>query len=140
VGLGGTELDALMLVGDQDLVPNVRVEPSEAPVGSTVHVEFRGEPHEGLLVLYAGDAGHLPFFGPGFGAWYVDAADPWLNSIFTGPTLPLVPLDAAGSYGIDYTLPIGVEGMGIDGNSGWTFQTMALSTLELSEPFRVELF
>lgn len=140
VGLGGTELDALMLVGDQDLVPNVRVEPSEAPVGSTVHVEFRGEPHEGLLVLYAGAAGHVPFFGPGFGAWYVDAADPWLNSIFTGPTLPLVPLDAAGFYGIDYTLPIGVEGMGMDGNLGWTFQTMALSTLELSEPFRVELF
>jgi hypothetical protein len=139
-GLGGVELDALALVTDADLLPNVRVEPSEAPVGSTVHVEFRGEPGQGLLVLYAGAAGHVPFFGPGFGAWYVDAADPWLNSIFTGPTLPLVPLDATGFYGIDYTLPIGVEGMGIDGNFGWTFQTMALSTLELSEPFRLELF
>jgi hypothetical protein len=82
----------------------------------------------------------VPFFGPGFGAWYVDPADPWLNSIFTGPTLPLVPLDATGFYGIDYTLPLGVEGVGLDGKLGWTFQTMALNDLELSEPFRVALF
>ncbi len=139
-GLGGAEIDALMYVVDQDVLPNVRTEPSTSPVGGTLHVEFRGEPGQGLLVIWSGGAGHVPFFGPGFGAWYVDPADPWLNSIFTGPTLPLVPLDATGFYGIDYTLPLGVEGMGLDGKLGWTFQTMALNDLELSEPFRVALF
>ncbi len=138
-GLGGAEIDALMLVGEDDVLPSVRTEPSSAASGATVHVEFRGNPFEGLLVIWSGASGALPFFGPGFGSWYVDPTDPWLNSIFSGPTLPLVPLNASGFYGIDYTLPLGVEGVGLDGKLGWTFQTMALATLELSEPFRLEL-
>jgi hypothetical protein len=73
-GLGGAELDALMAVDDADLLPTVRFETDSAPTGATLHVEFEGEPGGGLLVLWSGNAGHVPFFGPGFGAWHVDAA------------------------------------------------------------------
>jgi hypothetical protein len=139
-GLGGAEIDALMAVDEADLLPTIRFETDSLPTGGTVHVEFQGEPFGGLLVLWSGNAGHVPFFGPGFGAWYVDPADPWLNAIFSGPTLPLIPLDGNGFYAIDYTLPFGVEGVGLDGKPGWTFQTMDLASLELSAPFRIELF
>jgi hypothetical protein len=129
-----------MSVGDGDVLPTVRFDSDSSPSGGTVHVQFEGAPGAGLLVLWSGDAGLVPFQGPGFGAWYVDPADPWLNSIFTGSTMPLVPLDASGAWEDDYTLPLGVEGVGMDGSPGWTFQTMDLGTLTLSAPFRLETF
>jgi hypothetical protein len=142
-GLGGEELDALMLVGDDDVLPLIRFDVEEAPSGATLHAMFQGDDGGALLVLWSGGAGYVPFFGVGFGGfggWYVDPADPWLNSIFTGKTLPLVPLDGTGAYEIDYTLPLGVSGVGLDGKPGWTFQVMDLDSLETSAPYRVELF
>jgi len=139
-GLGGAEIDALMSVDDGDLLPTVRFDTDSSPSGGAVHVEFEGDPGAGLFVLWSGAAGHVPFGGGGFGAWYVDPADPWLNSIFSGPTLPLVPLDANGAWEDDYTLPLGVEGVGLDGSPGWTFQAMDIATLALSAPFRIETF
>ncbi|MEM7310527.1 MAG: hypothetical protein AAF682_27880 [Planctomycetota bacterium] len=140
-GLGGEELDALTLAGDADVLPTVALDPQEAPSGGTVHVEFRGEPGGVLLVMYAGDAGFFPFGGAsGFGAWYMDVADPWLNSILLQPAMPLVPLDGQGAYGIDYDLPAGTEGIGLAGELGWSFQVIDLGSLVVSEPFRVRTF
>ena len=138
-GLGGAELDALMLVTGDSELPGVRVEPQAIAAGGTPHFTFTGDPGGALLVLWSGSEGFVPFSSPGFGAWYLDPADPWLNSIFTAPTLPVVPLDGSGRYEIDYPIPFGVEGLGLDGAPGWTFQVMDLANLEVSEPFRVSM-
>ena len=139
-GLGGAELDALMRVFDADLLPVVDVDRLASPAGGQVKVSFQGQPGALQLVLWAGDDGFVSFPGAGgFGAWYLDPSDPWLGTLPGLPTLPLAPLDGAGTYEVDYDLPPATEGVGPGGALGWSFQTLDLVSLKVSAPVRLEL-
>ncbi|MCZ6596301.1 MAG: hypothetical protein O7B99_01535 [Planctomycetota bacterium] len=140
VGLGGAELDALMEVEPADELPVVRIDPPSAAPGSSILVEFQGEPSAVLLGFPAGTAAYVPsdrVFG--FGAFYLDPLDPWLGSALAFTSSWTVGLDATGKAALTYVLPLGVEGIGMGGETGWTFQVIDAATLELSAPFRVRM-
>ncbi len=138
-GLGGAEIDAFEMVEEGDLLPTIHMTSAEASAGASTTVFFHGDPGGVLLVLWSGASGFYPFAStPGFGAWFMDPADPWLATIPTLPALPLAPLDGTGRYQVDYTMPAAVAGPGFTGNVGWTYQVIDVSSLELSAPFRVD--
>jgi hypothetical protein len=140
VGLGGTELDALSLVKPGEEISGFTIDRSQASPGETFLAEFHGRPASAQLVLMCGNAGYYPFtHKPGFGAFFFDLNDPWLNAVVTAPGLPVVFLDGNGYFATNYTLPsTTVYGLGFGGEEGWSFQMIDGSTLEVSAPGRIE--
>ena len=140
VGLGGAEIDALSVLPAAGEIPTVRVDRILAQPGDTVHADLHGTPFSVQLVLTAGDFGIMDFSRfPGWGAVYMDPADPWLTTVIGAPFANMVVVDAAGDFATDYALPLpDVWGVGFGGEEGWTFQSVNLGTLEFSAPFRVE--
>ncbi len=137
MGLGGAEIDALSVAQDGDELPVVLAQTPSAAAGSNLQLSFWGTPNSIQLVLPAGNAGYLPFAHvPGFGAWYLDRTDPWLNTIAGNP-LPFAPLNAQGRRDTVFTLPVGLHGLDLAGNEGWSFQSLEFPSLKLSAPMRV---
>ncbi len=139
LGLGGEELDALSVLPNE--LPGCSVSPRSAPAGSAFQAEFHGAPNSAQLVLMSGSTGYVGFSHlPGFGAWYLDPTDPWLNSFWSAPSPPIVYLDASGEYRTTYSLPAAaVHGTGWGSDPGWSFQMIDLGTLEISPPLRIEM-
>lgn len=138
-GLGGEELDAFALAPTGSIVSNLQVASTLVPAGSTVHADLYGRPGSLQLVFMAGNAGTYPFGQvPGFGGFFVDPLDPWLLATILGPHTPIVQLDAAGVYAIDYLIPPDmVWGAGFGGEEGWSFQMIDGGTFEVSTPVRI---
>jgi len=92
-----------------------------------------------LLVLMAGNTGFIDWARyPGFGGWYLNPSDPWFVAMRTTHGRPLVGLDGAGKYAVDFRLPPGtLFGVGLGGEAGWSFQVLDLMTREVSAPFRL---
>lgn len=142
MGLGGAEVDALCALRAGDELPVFHMSPGVALPGDTVHIETRGEPGALLMVLMAGNTGFINFSRfPGFGGWYFSPTDPLLNALLTTQAIPFAQLDGAGEFSVDWTVPIGLTaGLGLGGESGWSFQLMDVQSKELSAPFRMEQF
>lgn len=139
IGLGGAEIDALGPIRPGDEVPCFRMEPGAALPGDTLTVEAYGEPGALLMVLMAGNSGFLDFARfNGFGGWYLAPSDAWLTTQLAARSVPFVVLDGAGRYSRSWALPPGSEyGLGLAGESGWSFQVLDLTGRTLSAPFRV---
>jgi hypothetical protein len=140
MGLGGAEVDALGGLRPGDEIPVFHMSQDLALPGDLVHIETRGRPGAVVAVILAGSSGYLSFSRfPGFGAWYVNPLDPWLNSLMAAHLIPFVGLDGAGRFSTDWNLPTSmVFGTGPAGELGWSFQLMDLVNKELSAPFRIE--
>jgi hypothetical protein len=91
-------------------------------------------------VLLAGESGFVNFARlPGFGGFYVDPFDPWLNAFAAAMAFPRVVLDGAGQFSADWTLPVSaVWGTGVAGEEGWTFQLLDVGTHTISAPIRIQ--
>jgi len=139
LGLGGEEVDALAVLRPGDELPVFHITPDQALPGDTLHVEARGTPGSVQLVLMAGNTGYIDWARfPGFGGWYLSPVDPWFVGIRAAHGRPMVALDGAGHFARDFALPPGtLFGVGLAGESGWSFQVMELGTWRLSAPFRV---
>jgi len=139
MGLNGAEVDALASLRSGDELPGLVLSQAEALPGDVVHVEAWGAPGSELMVLMAGGVGHIDFSRfPGFGSWFLDRADPWLNAILAAHAVTVAPLDGAGRLSLDFHAPVaGVSGPGWSGEQGWSYQVLDLSTLELSAPVRL---
>ncbi len=140
IGLGGAEIDALSIVEPGQEIPTILIDRIQALPGDTFHAEFHGPADSVALVLMAGDTGYVDFTThPGWGGWYLDPLDTWLQAILLAPWENVVILDSYGYWEVDYTLPtLDLWGMGLGGEDGWSFQMVDLATLKLSAPFRVE--
>jgi hypothetical protein len=138
MGLGGAELDAVALAGSGDEIPTFTMLPGSAAPGAPLAVEAHGRPGTILVALMAGYTGWMNFASrPGFGAWYFDPLDPWLNTVL-GMSATYVRLDSQGIFRTTWALPTGnVYGTGYSGEEGWSFQAVEVPTLELSAPYRV---
>jgi hypothetical protein len=141
-GLGGAELDALARVPAGGDVGALTMTPSPAFAGSEVWGTYAGGAPGGVGVLVlSGGAGWLDASGfPGWGAWYLDPADPWLAAQVANAAWPMFLLDASGSGGLPLTVPLfDSGGLGWTGSSGWSFQVLELPSGRLSAPFRLEV-
>jgi len=137
-GLGGQELDAVARVTPTTLLPRVSIEPRESPPDTPVEATFRGTPNSLQLVLASGASGYVPSPAfPGFGAWYLDPGDPWIQLIRSTRPLPFARIEASGSVTRTFQLPAVLSGPGILGADGWSFQTLEFPSLRMSAPFRV---
>jgi len=139
LGLGGAEVDALSLAEAGDRIATITVEPSEAMPGDLLNVTLRGEPNTVYVALMSGSTGWIDFGARGgFGAWYLDATDPWLGTILGMPSPPYGLTDSFGVYTVAWNLPLGaVHGLGFGGEEGWTFQVLELPSFRTSSPCRV---
>jgi hypothetical protein len=139
LGLGGEEVDALGDLRTGDEIPVFHIAPNAALPGDVAHVEVRGRPGAVLLVLMAGNTGFIDWARyPGFGGWYLNPNDPWFLAMRTAHGRPMVGLDGAGKFAVDFGLPPGtLFGVGIGGEAGWSFQVLDLMTREVSAPFRL---
>jgi hypothetical protein len=140
LGLGGAELDALLVAVPGDAGVRLEIRPGSGAPGAPVTAEVSGGSPGGMqLVLISGGAGWREFgVAVGFGAFALDPLDPYLATWLTGAALPLVMLDAAGAATVDVPLPpAGSEAAGFGGELGWTYQTVDAVTLEVGAPFRV---
>jgi len=139
MGLGGAEIDALGPLRPGDELPCFRIEPAEALPGDTIHVEAHGAPSSIQLVLMAGRTGYVDYSRfAGFGGWYLERTDPWLRGLMSAGRVPIVVLDGAGRFEMDWALPPGTEyGLGLGGEQGWSFQVLDVTSATLSAPFRV---
>jgi hypothetical protein len=139
LGLGGAELDALMVLDPAADGGRLEFSAHAASSGDAVTARLDGgDPFAMHLVLFAGNAGYTSTetIATGFGGVFVDLADPWLLSL---PTV-VITLDGAGAYSQLLELPPGLTGgVGFQGEDGWTFQTIDVATLEVSAPFRIQL-
>ena len=139
-GLEGAELDALIWSDPLSGIGTLRFSAHSSAPGDTVTAVFEGGlPGSPQMVLMAGNTDYFSSEGilTGFDGLYVDLQDPWLNMLVP---VPVVRLDGNGAFTRTVTLPAGISGgVGFDGSSGWSFQTIDLNTLELSAPFRIEL-
>ncbi len=138
MGLNGAEIDALCDIGPSDDIPTLTMTPVAAAPGDALSIELNGDPNTIYIALLSGATGWVDFRSrPGFGAWYFDPNDPWL-AMFLGPMPPMAVTDGQGSFAGSFTLPTApVFGLGFSGEEGWSFQVMALPSLETSAPFRV---
>lgn len=137
-GLGGAEVDALLAVGDADLLPRISFATAAAGAGDPVTVSLQGTPGALQVVLYAGGSGYAAFpAAAGWGAWFLDGTDPWLATIFTQGFPSVVGLDPSGSFTKTIQIPAGVSGVGLGGEAGWSFQVLDGGSLTLSAPFRI---
>jgi hypothetical protein len=138
MALGGAELDAVALAGPGDEIPTFTMLPGTAAPGGLLAIEAHGRPGTVLVALMSGFTGWVNFASrPGFGAWYFDPLDPWLNTVL-GMSATYVRLDSQGIFRTSWNLPAGnVYGTGFGGEQGWSFQVVEVPTLELSAPYRV---
>lgn len=140
MGLGGAEIDALGSLRAGDERPVFHLSHDLAVPGELLHVEARGQAGAPLLVLMAGKSGFVDFsaFG-GFGGWYMDRFDPWLNALSAARAFPVAFLDGSGRFAADWRLPTGTEfGIGPAFELGWSFQVLDFGSRSLSAPFRVQ--
>ncbi|HED65539.1 MAG TPA: hypothetical protein ENJ09_08285, partial [Planctomycetes bacterium] len=121
MGLGGAELNALSLAEDSEDLATIRFDREQAQAGETVTMILRGLPNTLYVGLWSGGTGWVNFASrPGFGAWYLDPADPWLGMILGTPLAPAAWTDANGDYRTNWGLPTApVSGLGFGGESGW---------------------
>ncbi len=138
IGLGGAELDALSLASSADEIPVFTMLPTSAAPGGVLSIEAHGDPNAVFVALMAGNTGWVNFASrPGFGAWYLDPNDPWLQSVLNQPAT-YARLDSQGVFRTSWPLPTGnVYGTGFGGELGWSFQILELPSFELSAPYRV---
>jgi hypothetical protein len=141
-GLGGAELDALLVPGLAAAPTVLSFTPAVSAPGTTVTASIQSNaPASPQAVIVAGAAGWVGGApAGGFGDFYVDPLDPWLATALSGPGLTVVVLDGQGAYAADLVLPAGVfGGTGFGLEAGWTFQLFDLLTLSLSAPARIAL-
>lgn len=138
LGLGGEELDAIA-AAPLDQRPLVGwFESSGLPGQGRLVLE--GQPGEPVVAVASGTAGYLSAtYFPGFGAFYLDPADPALNAQLSGAGPVVVLLDGSGRYETSVALPAAGAGLGFDGSAGWTFQFLSATSAELSAPLRVQI-
>jgi hypothetical protein len=142
VGLGGAELDALSYARPGDEIPSFSTNVIGGSAGDSLLVDFFGSPNAGQLVLFSGAAStySTPTAG-GFGSLYLDPSDMWFQSTLSNLGANFVALDATGYKRLTYTLPISaVWALGFAGEEGWSFQTLDITSLELSAPGRILRF
>ncbi len=139
--LGGAELSALAkapVTGDAGRMWTAETSVAKGDILTARYTG--GTPFGTIAVFPAGTVGYAPVVDyPGIGAWYFDLADPVLNQALSGP-LPVMQLDAAGELTSDLLVP-GVDpgGPGWNGDLGWTFQCVDLTTLTLAAPYRIRV-
>ena len=138
-GLGGAELDAFAFARAGDEFTSFTLSADEALPGDVLAVEAYGSPGDLLLLLPAGAAGFVDFSNnPGFGGFYVDPLDPWLQSTLASPGAGVVaPLDGAGRFSANWMLPSGTFFGPGPGGDGWSVQVVGLSNREASAPWRI---
>lgn len=141
LGLQGSELDGLVALGANWNVGSVGLDHSSAMPGNVVRGEGHGfTPDSLVMILMAGQPGFgLDLGFGGFGELFIDPNDPWLQ-VAAAAGFSLVASDASGSFGMDFQLPPGEWGGMWSGGQGWSFQALDLANLELTAPFRVQLF
>ena len=141
MGLAGAELNALTDATPADEIVTFTMTPLSAAPGDSLDIELRGKPNSVYVALMAGASGWLDFsVRPGFGAWYLDPLDPWLNAILSSSGAAYVLTDSQGNFTGAFDLPTSpVFGTGFGGEDGWSFQVMELPSFETSAPFRVTL-
>ena len=109
-----------------DDIPVFTMSPAAAAPGGSVRIEGYGAPNSVQVALMSGGAGYVGVAArPGFGAWYLDPADPWLTAALRMPPVYVV-LDSGGRFSASWNLPTaGVFGAGFGGELGWSFQVSA---------------
>ena len=138
-GLGGAELDALVLVpADADLGALV-VEPAKATVGQPVAARMSGlAPGHLHLVVWSGTSGFSAnaWLG-GWGSWGFDPGDPWIAQQSLSGAWVLATADGSGEASLGFAMPDSVlaDPSGY-GGAGWTLQALDLADLTLLAPFR----
>jgi hypothetical protein len=140
MGLAGAEVDALGPLRPGDEIPVFHMSSELALPGDLEHIETRGQPGSFLIVLLSGSAGFVNFGRlPGFGGFYMDPLDPWLNALSMTHAFPRIVLDGSGRFSADWHLPTSsVFGTGWAGELGWSFQLLDFTTHAISAPFRVQ--
>ena len=137
---GRDALDFLPLVDmDALVVRNAIAHEHVVILGDTVRFEFYGPPGEVFLVVKAGDTGYFSYPGfHGYGGFYVDPNDPWLNLVLQMAGNSVIVLDGQGRYGIDYALPTAaLYGTSWRGDEGWSVQLLSAAG-EISAPLRIQ--
>ena len=139
MGLGGAELDALSVALPADEIPCFVFDTEAASAGDPVRVTLYGKPNTTYVALMSGGTGWIDFsMRPGFGAFFFDPLDPWLNALLGQPGPANAMTDGSGRFSVDWAMPSSsVSGLGFLGEAGWSFQMFELPSLELSAPFRV---
>lgn len=138
VGLGGAELDAISYARVGDEIPSFVIDRSAASGGDSFQATLSGAPGSAHVVLFSGATGHVTSpLAAGWGTLVQDQSDPWFQMTFADLAASFVVLDAVGRLDVIYQLPVGLAGLGFDGELGWSFQMLDVNTLELSAPGRL---
>lgn|GEM_PF-6111360 len=136
MALGGDEIDALTRVVDEEPLCVW----TDATLGGANGrgVVQNATPNGPVVVLGGGTSGWLPLPQmAGFGGLAIDAGDPLLAALLSGPVAPVYWADGSGTIALPAIFASNGAGTGPGDAAGVTLQAIDVASLRVSAPFRV---